>query len=712
MMARVVAQSALRTTTAHTHCPSHGSKSSVKMAYGLQTPVLRKSFDLRMTRFGHYLRCPITISSPSRLGCAKFEGFTREAIEAIMLAREESRRLRDDSVGTEHILLGLTCGGTSSIAAKALKSLGIELEHVRKHVTMYSDRYFGGDSIDHLAFEFNRVSIRSLVRSFEAARRLGHNYIGPEHLLLGLVLEEYDDEPLNLALRDQGVSSSSFYRQVICMAGEGNNVSVVTTLPEYSKHIGEDSAPATIKVPESSSVEETIIILKTLTEYYEIHHRLCYDRDAFVTAAELSDRYISDGFLPDKAIDLFDKAGALVSSRHAELFEVVRELGAELRQIIKSNREAGPSLNLDKLRESHDREMELRFQIHMFREMSEAERLVTEVDLKGIVSSWTGIPMEKLVTDKSDRLLKIEESLRKRVVGRDEAVKAVSSCVHRRLDGFMSNYPIVSFVFYGPTGVGKLELAKALAANYFGSEEAVIQLDMREFMESHTLSKLIGSSFEAGQLIEYVRSRPHSVVLLKDIEKAHLDVLNAIRQIIDGKETIVDFRNTFLIMTCKAGSNVIEKGERQMGFDLDEHCPYNTIKSLVIEELKQRLGLKLMDFLSVIVFRRLTELEVKEIADIKLKEASDRLKAKEIQLHVTRGFRDRVVEQGYDSSRGAMPLRRAIRLVEDSVAEKMVAREIKKGDSVTVDVDLDGNVVLLNGSNHWLIQNCTMSQVV
>ncbi|KAK9017718.1 hypothetical protein V6N11_000723 [Hibiscus sabdariffa] len=306
--------------------------------------------------------------------------------------------------------------------------------------------------------------------------------------------------------------------------------------------------------------------------------------------------------------------------------------------------------------------MELRFQIHMFREMSEEDNWVTELDLKGVVSSWTGIPMEKLVTDKSDRLLKIEESLRKRVVGQDEAVKAVSSYVHNHLGGFMSNYPIASFVFYGPTGVGKLDLAKALAANYFGSEEAVIQFDTREFMESQTLSKLIGSSYEDGQLTESVRRRPHAVVLFKDIEKAHLDVLNAIRQIIDGEVTIVDFRTTLLIMTCNAGSDVIEKGERQMGFDLDKHCPYNRIKSLVIEELKQRLGLKFMSllFLGVIVFRRLTKLEVKEIADIKLKEASDTLKAKEIQLQVTRGFREKVVEQGYDSSRGARPLRRAI----------------------------------------------------
>ncbi|KAK8507580.1 hypothetical protein V6N13_141597 [Hibiscus sabdariffa] len=297
----------------------------------------------------------------------------------------------------------------------------------------------------------------------------------------------------------------------------------------------------------------------------------------------------------------------------------------------------------------------------------------------------------------------MEETLHRGVIDQDEAVKAVSFYANIGVWGSFLSVPIASFIFYDLTSVGKSELAKALAANYFGSEEAVIQFDMTEFMGSHTLSKLIGL------LTDAVRRQPHSMLLFKEIEKAHLDVLNVIFQILgdgilaDGKGRIVDFRSTLLIMTSNAGS-VIEEGERLMEFDLDEECRYNRIKSLVMEELKQWLGPNLIHIsVRVIVFRHLNKSELKEIADIKLKGVFDRLKAKEIQLHVTERFRERVVEQGYDSSCGARPLKRAIRHLEDSMAEKMVARKIKEGDSLTVDVDSDENAVILNGRsfNHW-----------
>ncbi|KAK8480536.1 hypothetical protein V6N13_031454 [Hibiscus sabdariffa] len=719
-MARFVDQSALLTIPIHAPSKEMGKpKGSVKMASGLETPPLLRTISLcnELVRFGS----PVTLSSLR--GCVakdtSFEGFTGKALEAIMIAREESRRLGHYSIQLDHILLGLIGEGTG-IAAQVLKSSGIKLEDAREYAIKNGVRFSGG-GITCPRFDFSFSGIGILILSFEEARKLGHNYIGTEHLLLGLLRHacttDDDDDLENI-----GFHLSNIRTEVLRMVGEGDKVSVVTegstsntkvaTLDGYGANlmqcIGDDEKDLALATPllpikvTESSLEGTIVTLTGLKENFEIQHKLRYGFGAVVTAAELSNQYISDGFLPDKAIDLFDKAGAHVSTRRAELLGVVKELRREFRQFMKSKKEEGHSLDKRKFKELHDREMELKMQIHILHKMSQADKIVNVVDFQGIVSSQSGIPFEKLVIDESDMRRKMQETLHKRVIGQDEAVKAVSFCAYDGLWGFYSSKPIASFIFYGPTGVGKSELTKALAADYFGSEEAVIQLDMTEFMESHSLSKLIGSSTEGGQLTDAVRRQPHTVVLFKEIEKAHRDVLNVIHQIInagslaDGEGRIVDFKNTLLIMTSNAGSNVIEKGERLMEFNLE--CHYNRIKSLVVEELKQWLGPILVTVLAqVIVFRHLNKLEVKEIADIKLKGVFHRLKAKEIQLHFTERFRERVVEQGYDTKYGARPLKRAIRHLEDSMAEKIVAREIKEGDSATVDVDSDGNVVILNG---------------
>jgi ATP-dependent Clp protease ATP-binding subunit ClpC len=372
--------------------------------------------------------------------------------------------------------------------------------------------------------------------------------------------------------------------------------------------------------------------------------------------------------------------------------------------------------------------MELKAQITALidksKEMSKAETesgetgpLVNEADIQHIVSSWTGIPVEKVSSDESDKLLKMEETLHQRVIGQDEAVKAISRSIRRARVGLKNpNRPIASFIFAGPTGVGKSELAKALAAYYFGSEEAMIRLDMSEFMERHTVSKLIGSPpgyvgyTEGGQLTEAVRRRPYTVVLFDEIEKAHPDVFNMMLQILedgrltDSKGRTVDFKNTLLIMTSNVGSSVIEKGGRKIGFDLDydeKDSSYSRIKSLVVEEMKQYFRPEFLNRLDeMIVFRQLTKLEVKEIAEIMLKEVFDRLKAKDIDLQVTEKFKERIVDEGFNPSYGARPLRRAImRLLEDSLAEKMLAGEVKEGDSAIVDVDSEGKVIVLNGQS-------------
>ncbi|ONM17895.1 Double Clp-N motif-containing P-loop nucleoside triphosphate hydrolase superfamily protein [Zea mays] len=504
-----------------------------------------------------------------------------------------------------------------------------------------------------------------------------------------------------------------------------------TTLDEYRKHIEKDPALERrfqpVKVPEPT-VDETIQILRGLRERYELHHKLRYTDDALIAAAQLSYQYISDRFLPDKAIDLIDEAGSRVRLRHAQLPDEAKELDKELRQITKQKNEAVRGQDFEKAGELRDREMELKAQITAIidksKEMIKAETesgevgpLVTEADIQHIVSSWTGIPVEKVSSDESDRLLKMEETLHTRIIGQDEAVKAISRAIRRARVGLKNpNRPIASFIFSGPTGVGKSELAKALAAYYFGSEEAMIRLDMSEFMERHTVSKLIGSPpgyvgyTEGGQLTEAVRRRPYTVVLFDEIEKAHPDVFNMMLQILedgrltDSKGRTVDFKNTLLIMTSNVGSSVIEKGGRKIGFDLDydeKDTSYNRIKSLVTEELKQYFRPEFLNRLDeMIVFRQLTKLEVKEIADIMLKEVFDRLKAKDINLQVTEKFRDRVVDEGYNPSYGARPLRRAImRLLEDSLAEKMLAGEVKEGDSAIVDVDSDGKVIVLNGGS-------------
>jgi len=502
-----------------------------------------------------------------------------------------------------------------------------------------------------------------------------------------------------------------------------------TTLDEYRKHIEKDPALERrfqpVQVPEPT-VDETIQILKGLRERYEIHHKLRYTDESLVAAAKLSYQYISDRFLPDKAIDLIDEAGSRVRLRHAQLPEEARELDKELRQITKEKNEAVRGQDFEKAGELRDREMELKAQISALtekgKEKSKAESeagdaspLVTEVDIQQIVCAWTGIPVEKVSTDESDKLLKMEETLHQRIIGQDEAVKAISRAIRRARVGLKNpNRPIASFIFSGPTGVGKSELAKALAAYYFGSEEAMIRLDMSEFMERHTVSKLIGSPpgyvgyTEGGQLTEAVRRRPYTVVLFDEIEKAHPDVFNMMLQILedgrltDSKGRTVDFKNTLLIMTSNVGSSVIEKGGRGIGFQLDydeKDSSYTRIKSLVNEELKQYFRPEFLNRLDeMIVFRQLTKTEVKEIAHIMLKEVFERLKTKEIDLQVTERFTDRVVDEGYSPSYGARPLRRAImRLLEDSLAEKMLAGEIKEGDSAIVDVDSEGNVTVLNG---------------
>jgi ATP-dependent Clp protease ATP-binding subunit ClpC len=329
------------------------------------------------------------------------------------------------------------------------------------------------------------------------------------------------------------------------------------------------------------------------------------------------------------------------------------------------------------------------------------------------VASWTGVPVQKLTESESVKLLNMEETLHQRLIGQDEAVKAVSRAIRRARVGLKNpNRPIASFIFSGPTGVGKTELTKALAAYFFGSEEAMIRLDMSEFMERHTVSKLIGSPpgyvgfNEGGQLTEAVRRRPYTVVLFDEIEKAHPDVFNLLLQLLedgrltDSKGRTVDFKNTLIIMTSNIGSKVIEKGGGGLGFEFGggdvEETQYNRIRSLVNEELKQYFRPEFLNRLDeIIVFRQLSRDEVKEISEIMLREVFGRMREKGIDLSVTEAFKERLVEEGYNPSYGARPLRRAVmRLLEDSLAEEFLSGRIGEGDAAVVDVDDTKQVVI------------------
>ena len=493
-----------------------------------------------------------------------------------------------------------------------------------------------------------------------------------------------------------------------------------TTLDEYRQYIEKDAAlerrfqPVTVDEP---TVEETIEILSGLRERYEQHHQLTISDEALTAAANLSDRYISDRYLPDKAIDLIDEAGSRVRLRHAQK-SPDRDLKRKLRQVAREKDAAVQAQDFEKAGQLRDRELELEAQLQPLHKDLDTQDIVSlqspEVigeDIADIVSAWTGVPVNRLTESESVQLLHLEDALHQRLIGQEDAVKAAARAIRRACVGLRSqNRPIASFIFSGPTGVGKTELTKALAATVFGSEEVMIRLDMSEYMEAQSVSKLIGSPpgyvgyGEGGQLTEAVRRKPYTVILLDEIEKAHPDVFNILLQLLDdGRLTdsqgrVVDFKNTLIIMTSNIGSQAIEKRGNGLGFIVEDGdaatVQYNRTRSQVNEALKLAFRPEFLNRLDdIIVFRQLSRNEVKQIADILLKDISSRLSEQNIQLEATEAFKERLVDEGYDPSYGARPLRRAVsRLVEDNLAEAMLAGQIVAGDTAVLDLDDDGQV--------------------
>lgn len=491
-----------------------------------------------------------------------------------------------------------------------------------------------------------------------------------------------------------------------------------TTLDEYRKHIEKDSAlerrfqPITVGEP---TVEETIQILTGIRDKYEAHHKVRITDEAIESAAKLSQRYISDRFLPDKAIDLIDEASSKIRMKAFTAPPEVKSIEAELAEATAQKKLAIEEENFEKAAEMRDKEEELKSRLeevkgNWSKESTSTDLTVGSEEICDVISSWTGIPVKKLALEEQERLKNMESILHERVVGQDEAVTAVSKAIRRGRTGLKDpKRPIGSFVFLGPTGVGKTELCKAVAETVFGDENAVIRIDMSEYMDKHNVSRLVGSPpgfvgyDEGGQLTEKVRRKPYSVVLFDEIEKAHPDVFNILLQILedgiltDSQGRRVDFKNTVIIMTSNIGARLITEKAKAMGFGGDESAEddYDKIKSSVLGELKKAFRPELLNRIDeIIVFRKLTKENIEDITRIMLNNLKTRLLSMNVDATFTDSIISHLAQEGFDPVYGARPLRRAIQSkIEDLISDEMLSNNVTEGDKITVDY-IDGKVTI------------------
>ncbi len=804
-----------------------------------------------------------------------FERFTEKAIKVIMLAQEEARRLGHNFVGTEQVLLGLIGEGTG-VAAKALKSMGVNLKDARAEVEKIIGRGSGFVAVE---IPFTPRAKRVLELSWDEARQLGHNYIGTEHLLLGLIregegvaarvlenlsvdlnkvrtnvvkmlgetktttsgsgstttsgssssssqskaktpsLDEFGRD-LTLAAQElrldpvvgrekeierviqilarrtknnpvligepgvgktavaEGLASRIVNAEVpdildgkkviqldmgLLVAGTkyrgefeerlkkimdeirqaGNVILVIdemhtligagaaegaidaanilkpalsrgeiqvigaTTLDEYRKYVEKDSALErrfqTVIIDEPS-VDESIEIIKGLKPKYEEHHGLIISDSAIEAAVKLSSKYITDRFLPDKAIDVIDEASSKVRLKVSTLSPEGKELEKELKDLIKEKENAIRNQEFERASQLRDEEADMKERIRemaqQYREEHEANKpTVTEEDVATVIATMTGVPVTKLTEGESERLLNLEKTLHDRVIGQNDAVVAISKAIRRARVGLKSpNRPIGSFIFCGPTGVGKTELAKALAEAIFGSEDNMIRVDMSEFMEKHSTAKLIGSPpgyvgyDDGGHLTELVRKKPYSVILFDEIEKAHPDVFNIMLQILDdgrltdAKGRYINFKNTVIIMTSNVGASMITTTSR-LGFSTssdESKDKYEKLKDTVSEEMKKAFRPEFLNRIDeTIVFAHLSQEEIRQIVDLMLKDLFKRLAERELSVEVTDEVKDHLAKDGYSEAYGARPLRRLIqRKIEDMLAEEILSGKYSAGDTI------------------------------
>lgn len=798
-----------------------------------------------------------------------FERFTERARKVVVKAQDEARFLKQNYIGTEHILLGLI-NEKEGMAARVFYELNVSFDDIRSAVREVVNEGTS-ESYEHIPFTPRAKKVLEL--SLREALQMGHNYIGTEHILLGLLKEgegvaarvlngmgitldivkekvkellskqSYYSEPERAAseknqkkvlkmlvqygrdltllaqegkldpligrkkeidriiqilsrrtknnpvlIGESGVGKTAIVEglaQFICSKKVPSNLSGkriftldlgslvagsryrgdfeerlkkvlaeikddgdiilfidevhtlvgagaaegaidaasilkpmlsrgeiqtigATTVNEYRKYVEKDKAlerrfqPIFINEP---TVYETIEILKGLKDRYETFHGLDITEDAIVSAAKLSHRYISDRFLPDKAIDLIDEAASRSRVRTLTAPPDLKELEINIDKIAGEKKKAIEAQDFEKAAQLRDKEKQL---IKEKREIEEInirtkkvdKEVVGENEIMEVLSNWTGIPVYKLTSSESSKLLRMEDDLHKRIIGQDEAIKTVSKAIRRSRSGIKDpKRPIGSFMFLGPSGVGKTELAKTIAEFLFEKEEALIQIDMSEYMEKHSVSKLVGSPpgyvgyDEGGQLTEMVRRKPYSVILLDEIEKAHPDVFNILLQIFedghltDSQGKRVDFKNTVLIMTSNLGAREIQKNT-PMGFKKinTEDLSYDEIKEKVMSELKQTFRPEFLNRIDeVIVFHKLQKQQIYNIMDLMMSRVQQQLELQGIIIELKKSAKDLLLEKGYDSTMGARPMRRCIQnLIEDPISEKLISGEIKSGQRIEV----------------------------
>ncbi len=498
-----------------------------------------------------------------------------------------------------------------------------------------------------------------------------------------------------------------------------------TSLDDYRKHIEKDSAlerrfqPIRVEEP---SVEETVDILRGIKSRYEEHHRLTISDEALISAAELANRYIPDRFMPDKAIDLIDETASRIRIRHSVLPPKLKETMRDLDELHQEKEAAISSQQYENAAELRDRELKLTSKIEKLRQEWQKEQdasqiVVTDEDIAEVASMWTGIPVARIASEESTRLLQMEEALHKRIIGQDEAIVSIAKAVRRARAGIKdTRRPIGSFIFLGPTGVGKTELVKALAEFMFGTEEALIRLDMSEYMEKHAVSRLVGAPpgyvgyDEGGQLTEQVRRKSYCGILLDEIEKAHPDVFNILLQIFDdghltdSKGRRVDFRNSIVVMTSNIGADLIKR-DTTLGFtmqtdkDKTAQRDYEIMKDKVMGELKKTFRPEFLNRIDgTVVFHALNKEHILQIVDLMFAETKKHLDEKGLKLEITDAAKDYLAEHGYDPALGARPLRRVIQdQVEDQLSEGLLRGEFQQGDTVKVDC-IDDKIVLNSGA--------------
>ncbi|MEO8897568.1 MAG: ATP-dependent Clp protease ATP-binding subunit [Candidatus Dormibacter sp.] len=808
-----------------------------------------------------------------------FERFTERAKKVLTLAQEEAERSHHSYIGTEHLLLGLLREG-EGLAAKVLNNLGVEINKVRSTIESVLGR--NERIIIQQIIPTSRVK-KVIEISFEEARRMGNNYVGTEHLLLGLLIEgegiaahvledlganlekvrgeidrllhesgleeeakEAQKKPSKTPLLDQfcrdltelalknaldpvigrameiervvqilsrrtknnpaligepGVGKTAiaeglaqaiilgnipeslmgkrvltldmgalvagtkyrgefeerlkkildeirqsrevvlFIDELHTLVGAGAAEGAIdaanilkpalargeiqcigaTTLNEYRKYIEKDAAlerrfqPVFVDEP---SLQETIEILHGIRPLYDKHHRVQITDDALKAAAELSVRYVTDRSLPDKAIDLIDEASARVRMKLTTTPDNLREMQKEIRELQAQKEEAIAGQDYETAASFRDKEKKLK-EKYVSLEMQWRDELgatvpeVNEEHIAEIISSWTGVPVSRLVEEETSRLLRMEEEIHKRLIGQDDAVKVISQAVRRARAGLKdAKRPIGSFMFLGPTGVGKTELARSLASFLFDNEDAIIRLDMSEFMERHSTARLVGSPpgyvgyDDGGQLTEAVRRRPYSVVLFDEIEKAHPEVFNMLLQILedgrlsDAKGKAVNFSNCIVIMTSNIGISNL-KANLSMGFqpsipdERNASSEHGKMRDQIMEELKRAFRPEFLNRVdAVVVFHRLDMAQMRNIVDLMLAKVAVHLAAQELNFSVTDAAKDKIVDEGFDKVYGARPLRRVIqRVIEDPLSEELLRLKHGPGDTVIVDL-ADGEVTM------------------